>query len=701
MKGLRVLLSRPDLAVVAILVCAITVMIMPLPTWLVDLFLALNISASVLLVMVAFYLRSSVQFTTLPAVILLATLVRLSLSIAVTRLVLTQGYAGEIIQAFGRFVVGGDVLIGMVIFLIITVVQFIVIAKGSERVAEVAARFMLDAMPGKQLAIDADVRNGQLSQDDARSRRSELERESHLYGAMDGAMKFVKGDAIAGIVIIVVNLLGGLAIGMLQRGMSFSDAAHTYSILTIGDGLVAQIPALLIAVTAGTVVTRIAGTDSDNLGTEIIAQIVRDERAIILGGVVSLLLALVPGFPTVIFLAIGASLISVAVFRKRAVKRAAEASTEAAVVAAPPPAPSRLSLHLGTGLIALVDQDRLDRRLAQAVLELGGRIGIGFPTLGTRTDPLIEANNFRLDLDGVPLSFGSLPTGRLMLTDDRDHARLADIDVETCDPASGVPGRGWIDVGARDQLEAFGIGFAEMDAVLVMAIEAILAEHADSFMGIQEAKQILAQHEAQWGDLVRESQRILPLQKMADLFRRLLADGLSLTPMRAILETVVDSAGAGEDPATFAEDIRAGMRRQICYSHADQLRVIAAYMIDPDAEAAMRGGLRQSPHGPHLVLPGTTTAALVERIRSEFSVSRGPAPVLLTSQELRRHLRASLKNVGLSVPVLAFNDILPNFTVQPLGTIKVPQETGGMRAHAPVVPMNVAIANDHDAPVMA
>jgi type III secretion protein V len=260
---------RSDLAVVAVLIAAIMLMIVPMPTVAVDTLLAFNLGASVLLLMVAFYLQSPVQFSTLPAVILIATVFRLSLSIAITRLVPVQADAGEIIRTFGEFVVAGNIMVGLVIFLIITIVQFIVITKGAERIAEVAARFTLDAMPGKQMAIDADLRSGEIDQPTGRQRRRALEQESQLYGAMDGAMKFVKGDAVAGLVIIVINLVGGLVVGVMQHGMSFAQAGHTYSILTVGDGLVAQIPALFVSITAGTVVTRVAGGDADSLGGEI------------------------------------------------------------------------------------------------------------------------------------------------------------------------------------------------------------------------------------------------------------------------------------------------------------------------------------------------------------------------------------------------------------------------------------------------
>lgn len=309
---------RSDIVVMAFMILAVVMMVIPLPTLLVDGLIALNISFSLLVLIVAFYIGRPSEFSALPSIILLATLFRLSLSITTTRLILLQADAGEIVDTFGNFVIGGEVVVGLIVFLIITAAQFIVITKGSERVAEVAARFTLDAMPGKQMAIDADMRNGDIDAAEARARRSGLERESQLYGAMDGAMKFVKGDAITGLIIVFINLIGGLIVGMVKYDMVFADAARTYSLLTVGDGLIAQIPALLVSLGAGTVVTRVAGETDGNLGAEIFRQLGSNDRPLTLAGGVLLGGALVPGFPTVTFLALAAVFLGLGfVIRKR------------------------------------------------------------------------------------------------------------------------------------------------------------------------------------------------------------------------------------------------------------------------------------------------------------------------------------------------------------------------------------------------
>ncbi len=669
---LQRLAGRSDLVVVALLVATVMLMIVPLPTQAVDVLLAFNLGISVLLLMVAFYLHSPVQFSTLPAVILIATVFRLALSIAVTRLVLIQADAGDIISTFGNFVVAGNIVVGLVIFLIITVVQFIVITKGAERIAEVAARFTLDAMPGKQMAIDADLRSGELDQAAGRQRRRDLERESQLYGAMDGAMKFVKGDAIAGLVIIVVNLAGGLAIGTLQHGLSLAEAGRTYSILTVGDGLMAQIPALLVSITAATVVTRVGGGEGENLGAEIAAQLGRNGRALWLASVLAATLGFIPGFPLPIFLAIAAVFALLARAADRRQERAAAAAVApAAAVAAPVPA--RVQLVLSASLAAEADPQRLSIGIAARTLALGEELGVAFPRVEVVVAGL-EGGRFRLDLDGVPIAEGALPAGSLLLRDDAENAELAGV---AAIPGEALPGAArtlWVPDSSRGALASAGVGFAAAAEALAEAVPATLRRHAGQFIGIQETRQMLARMEAEWGDLVREALRVVPLQRVADLFRRLLDEGLSLRNLRGLLECLVENGAREQDVVMLAEAVRGGMRRQICHRHADSLRVIAAFIIDADAEGVLRGSVRQAGSGAHLALPDGTATALVERIRAEAAASRGPGPVVVTAMDVRRHLRSLLVNNGVHVAVLSFHDLLPEFTVQPLGTIRLSGE---------------------------
>jgi type III secretion protein V len=558
-------------------------------------------------------------------------------------------------------------MVGLVIFLIITIVQFIVITKGAERIAEVAARFTLDAMPGKQMAIDADLRAGEIEQATGRRRRADLERESQLYGAMDGAMKFVKGDAIAGLVIIVVNLVGGLVVGVAQHGMSLADAGHTYTILTVGDGLMAQIPALFISITAGTVVTRVAGGESDSLGGEIASQLGKDSRALWLAAAVAALSGFIPGFPTIVFLAIAASM---ALLARAARRRRIEAER-------PPPRPTiapldaRVQAHLSPALAREVEPPRLAAAVATGSLALSEELGLPVPPANMRVSALALERGFRVDLDGIPIGDGEVVADSLLLRDDAENAELASATLTQGRPLPGTTEALWVPIGQRNLLESAGVGFLETVEAAALSVTAALRQQAAQIVGVQETRQILAQGEQQFSDLVREAGRVVPVQRAADLFRRLLAEGLSLRNIRGLLESMLEHGAREQDPVLLAEAVRASMRRQICHTYADPMRMIGAFIVDADAEALLRGALQQVGGSAHLNLAEGTAAALVERVRAEVAASRGPGPVVLTAMDVRRHLRALLANSGVSTPVLSFHDLLPDYTVQPLGTIRL------------------------------
>ena len=671
MKTLARLGFRSDLTVVAVLIAAIALMIVPMPTVIVDTLLAINLGISVLLLMVAFYLQSPVQFSTLPAVILIATVFRLSLSIAITRLVLLQADAGAIIRTFGEFVVAGNIVVGLVVFLIITVVQFIVITKGAERIAEVAARFSLDAMPGKQMAIDADLRSGEIDQVAGRQRRRALEQESQLYGAMDGAMKFVKGDAIAGLIIIVINLVGGLVVGVMQHGMSFAQAGQTYSILTVGDGLVAQIPALFVSITAGTVVTRVGGGEADSLGGEITMQLGKDNRALWLAAGIAALIGFMPGFPTIIFLAVAVGL---GLMARASARRQTAQKEDVRPKPAMPSPPARVHVVVSFALAAEFTIDRLRVAVARSAATLARELGIPVPTADVQTGALPD-RGFRVDFDGVPLGDGEIPLDSLLLRDEPENAELAGVIAAQGRALPGVAEPAWVPVTQRSLLAASGVGTMDPVDVVGYAMVHALRRHASQIIGIQEARQILAAGEQQWGELVREVQRVVPLQRAADLFRRLLDEGLSLRNLRGLLESMLEHAAREQDPAAFAEVVRAGMRRQICHAYAGPLGIIGAFIVDAEAELLLRNAVQQMGNGARLNLAEGAMAALVERVRAEMSVSRGPGPVVLTAVDLRRHLRGLLVNNGVDAPVLSFHDLLPDFTVQPLGTIRLSGDT--------------------------
>ena len=676
----RLAAQRTDVVIVAFMLMAIAMMIIPLPTYLVDVLIAINIALSMLVLIVAFYISTPVELSTLPPLILLSTLFRLALSISTTRLILLQGDAGNIVEAFGEFVIAGELVVGLVIFLIITVAQFIVITKGAERVAEVAARFTLDAMPGKQMSIDNDLRNGDIDQAEARRRRSNLQRESQLFGAMDGSMKFVKGDAIAALVILAVNLIGGLMIGMLKRDMSFAEAAQVYSLLTVGDGLVAQIPALLIAVAAGTVVTRVSsGEEGADLGSEIIGQLASGQRALSLTALILVAMAFVPGFPAAVFLGVALLLGGAAFMIRRAEHRQvavqAEATAEldkpAAEVETPAvPQNSRIQLRIGSALAAAIALHPFQQRLDSLRNEMHEDLGIEFPLPIVHLDPAAKPGAFRIEVEGIPLEEGELLLDQVLLVDDPLHLELLDIQpVEARSPLSRGPAL-WIDVARRTQLDEAGIDYMLPEEVLKCLLERTLRRHAGDFLGIQEARQLLARMEEDYPELVREASRVVPLQRLAEALRGLVREGVSIRNSRALLEAMVEWSGADSDTQALIEHLRRALARQISHQHADANRVIAAFVIGPRALGKLLDGVSEQ----DVARAGPPSRELFRRLLRELRHSCDALPeprdaVLVVHPRLRPFLARMCAREELEIAVLSFAELASGYNLQAIKVI--------------------------------
>ncbi|WP_120995995.1 type III secretion system export apparatus subunit SctV [Stutzerimonas urumqiensis] len=681
--------GRSDVVIAAFMLLAVTMMVIPLPTWLVDLLIGVNIAFSLLVLVVAFYLSRSVDFSALPPVILLSTLFRLALSITTTRLILLEGDAGEIVQAFGEFVIAGEVVIGLVVFLIITVAQFLVITKGSERVAEVAARFTLDAMPGKQMSIDNDLRNGDIDQQEARLRRSRLERESQLYGAMDGAMKFVKGDAIAGLVILCVNLFGGWAIGMLDRGMPFGEALHTYSLLTVGDGLIAQIPALLIAVAAGTVVTRVASDDERDLGSEIVGQMGANPKALGLTSAILLAVAFVPSFPAPVFLVLSVLLGGCAYRQVRRERPepvladstpAAGLASDTAPVALEPGGPTplelgdtacRVTLWLGPTVEQGMPLATVRAQAEQARERVMEELGIELPRVGVRCDPRAGEGRVGVDVDGVPVAETSVVPGGLQILDDEITLALADVEPLRLPPLAGRREALWADAAARGAMTEAGVAFRSLDEALGDYLAQTLRRYAAEFVGIQETRQLLARMEADYPELVKEAQRAVSLQRTSEVLRRLLDEGISLRNLRVLLEALVEWGGRDLEIHVLSEHVRAALARHICHRYADGNRVIAAYTLTRPLEEAIRQILRRS---DRQVLPESLSRGVLSQLQGHLDgLSGSLEPVVMTSPDIRRYLRQLLVRHGLDVAVLSYQDLTREFSVQPLAPVELPR----------------------------
>lgn len=690
--------QRSDVIVAAFMVLAVVMMIIPLPTALVDTLIGINIGFSLLILVVAFYISHPVEFSSLPPVILLATLFRLALSITTTRLILLEGDAGQIVSAFGNFVIAGEVVIGMVVFLIITVAQFLVITKGSERVAEVAARFTLDAMPGKQMSIDNDLRNGDIDPAEARRRRSLLESESQLYGAMDGAMKFVKGDAIAGLVILFVNLIGGLSIGMLEHDMPFGDAVETYSLLTVGDGLIAQIPALLISVGAGTVVTRVSSDNSSDLGSEIIGQLGNNTKALALTATVLFCAAFVPGFPTGVFLVLSALLGGAALLLHRRHRRhqadatetpqamesevadaaspaEAQHGTSQPEVANDDPRRHRVMLCLGAGLADALSLDIL-REGIQATRERVERdLGIAIPRVGLRLEPALAAQHFAIELDEVPILNAELPASRILLDDDASALELLEL-APLSQPA--LVGRGawhWLPESAGPVLTDAGIRFRTPDRVLERCLERTLTRYAGEFIGIQEARALLSQMEAGYAELVTEAVRVVSLQKMAEILRRLVNEGVPIRAMRTILEAMVTWGAQESSSARLSDRIRMAMARQICHRHARSDRVLPAWVATRPLEEALRAAQR---HGENPSVRSGLPAPLSRALNGWFqqqleALDSDLHPVVVIAGDVRAALQQWLKQHDIDLPVMAWQEIAPEFSLQAIAQVRLPK----------------------------
>ena len=611
--------NRQEIALVVLLVLTMAMMILPMPTVLADVLIATNISLSLVLMMVAIHIAAPVEFSTLPTLILVTTAFRLSLSITTSRMVLVQADAGEIIHTFGEFVIAGNVVVGLVIYLIITIVQFVVISKGSERVAEVAARFTLDALPGKQISIDTDLKNGDIEQAEARRRRALLERESQLFGAMDGAMKFVKGDSIASLVIIVINLIGGIAIGCLQNGMSFGKAVQTYSLLAVGDGLIAQIPALLISLAAGVIVTRTTSESGSNLGQDIMAQITAEPRVLQVSTVVLVALAFVPGFPTAVFLTLAILLGSagwlLAHRAGRERERRFEASRKAELAA---PEAARLGVILGADLGG--EADATDKALDGMRLALGGRLGISIPRLRLADETASDAGSWRLDVNGVPTQEGHCAN----------------------------------------------------KAELVAALEGAVQRIAGQFIGIQETQRILHGMESAYPDLVREATKSAPLSRLSEVLRRLLDEQVSVANMRAILEAIAEWAPREQNTAIVTEHVRAALRQQISFALAGHGKILPVVLLEARLDEALRGAVHATPVGTNLVLDHPTSERLLTALKAFAAQPRQAqmTPAVLASSDLRRHLRALLGRYGLALPVITQAEMAPDLRLEIIGTVR-------------------------------
>jgi flagellar biosynthesis protein FlhA len=660
----------------AAIVCIVVMMVVPLPAVLLDLLLVLNLSGAVLILLLSMYVQKALDFSTFPSLLLVATMFRLALNVSSTRLVLLHGYAGKVIESFGHVVIGGSVVVGLVIFLILVVIQFVVITNGAGRVAEVGARFTLDAMPGKQMAIDADLNAGAIDDDEARRRRREVGAEADFYGAMDGASKFVKGDAIAAIIITFINLFGGFVVGVVQHHMPIGDAIQNYSVLSVGDGLVSQIPALLISIASGLIVTRSA-TDGD-MGSDLIAQFGRQRQALqvaafCIGGI-----ALIPGLPKVPFLLVGGGLWVVASRIKKA------DATEAAAAEAEASAPAEnteadlttemrvepLELEVAFGLMDLVDPDRggdLLTRVRSLRRKIALELGVVVPPVRTRDNIELPPHGYVIRVHGVEVGRGEAPAGQVLVLGDLPDGIPG---TPTRDPVFGLEAH-WVPREFGPQAELNGSTVIDRGSVITAHLAEVVRDNAGRLLSRQDVKELVNAIAATDPALAEElGGNNLSLGEVQRILQALLEEGVGVRDLVRILETATERARVSKDIEGMTEAVRAALGPAISSAHAQGGR-LAVMTVEPLLEHTLLESLRTGEQGSFLALDPETAEAFALKVATTAreAEERGVRPVLVCSAQLRPAVRRLTKNVVPGLPVLAYGEIGSQLELETMGVI--------------------------------
>ncbi|CCU80767.1 Flagellar biosynthesis protein FlhA [Halanaerobium saccharolyticum subsp. saccharolyticum DSM 6643] len=672
----------------ALMVVSIIVMfIIPLPTMLLDMLLAANVTFAMVIILVSIYTTEPLDLSVFPSLLLFATLFRLGLNVSTTRLILGQGYAGEIIMSFGDFVVGGNYVVGLIIFLIIVIIQFVVITKGAERVAEVAARFTLDAMPGKQMSIDADLNAGVIDEIEAKKEREKIRQEADFYGAMDGASKFVKGDAIAGIIITFINIVGGLVIGVLQQGMGFAEAAQTYILLTVGDGLVSQIPALLISTATGMVVTRAAS--DNNMGNEMTEQLLKQPKALFIASGVLLVIGFVPGLPTLpfMFLAIFIGVLAYLIVRIAA-EQPAEVEKKQKKQRQMTEAEKqemkqeelkqlikvdKLEIEVGYNLISLVlpeqGGDFLDR-VSNIRKQIAVELGIILPPIRIVDNLQLPPDIYKIKLHGVELSQYELYTDKFLAMDPGNT--FEDIPgIETEEPAFGTEAL-WIEESQKENAELANYTVVDPGSVMATHLTEIIREHAYELLGRKEVKKLIdnykEENEAVIDELIPDLMKLGEIQK---ILQNLLWENIPIKNLIIILETLADHAGRTNDQSILTEYVRQGLSRQISNQFTAEDDTLYAITIDPGQEEKLINSVEQSDQGRFLSLEPAEAQALINKVvnQAKSLLETGKEPILLTSPMLRRPLKEMVHRTFSELIVLSFNELESDVNLQVQGVV--------------------------------
>jgi flagellar biosynthesis protein FlhA len=674
--------ANTDIWVSVGIIGILMVMIIPLPTSVLDILLALNISLAILIILVTIYVVKPLDFSSFPSLLLITTLFRLALNIASTRLILLNGHtgllaAGKVIKGFGSFVVGGNPTVGLVVFVILVVINFVVITKGSGRIAEVAARFTLDAMPGKQMSIDADLNAGMIDEHVAKKRRAEISREAEFYGAMDGASKFVRGDAIAGIIITIVNIVGGLIIGVLQKGLDISTAAQNYTILTIGDGLVSQIPALVISTGAGILVTR-ASSEGENIGTELPKQLGFQPRALTIASVIIFLFSFIPGMPSFPFLLLAGSIF---LFSRLA------ASQKAGKVLEKESAPKEtkpeltheeierllpldpLELEIGYGIIPIVDnkvQGNLLDRIRALRKQFATEMGLIMPSLHIRDNLELKPNEYIFCIKGNEVARGELISDHLLAIDPGD-ARGKIEGIKTKDPAFGLPAI-WISPDRKAAAELAEYTVVEPAGILTTHLSEVVRQHGYEFLGRQEIQRLMDNLSKTNPKVVDE---LVPGLLSLGSLQKLLREQVSIRDLLSIIETLADYAPMTKDTDILTEYVRQKLARSITKPYLMGKKTLKVLNLKPSVEDIISKGINQTDYGAYLALGPKEARKIVDQIKKgvDGMTVKIEQPVILCSTAIRRHLKKLCDSFHVQVAVFSHNEIPSGLEIQSLGEI--------------------------------
>ncbi|HXL04574.1 MAG TPA: flagellar biosynthesis protein FlhA [Bacillota bacterium] len=682
-QNLSRLSKYSDILVAGLVVLILVMMVVPLPAFLLDALLVFNITCALVILLLTMYTKDALEFSSFPSMLLIATLFRLALNVSSTRLILLHGYAGHVIEAFGNFVVGGNYIVGMVVFIILVIIQFVVITNGAGRVAEVAARFTLDAMPGKQMAIDADLNAGLIDEEEARLRRRTIELEADFYGAMDGASKFVRGDAIAGVVITLVNIIGGIVIGIVQLGLPVQEALQRYALLTVGDGLVSQIPALLISTATGIIVTRAAAQSS--FGQEVTGQLLAQPRALAIATVLLFIFGLVPGLPKVPFFALaamsGALTYVVSIYKEAEVKAGKESKEQAPQARQPESvmpllAVDPLELEIGYGLLSFADETSEDggllRRVTMVRRQIALELGLVLPHVRIRDNIQLPPTNYVIKIHGVEVAQGEIMVDHYLAMDSGIVTQPVS-GIETSEPAFGLPAL-WITRSEKERAEMAGYTVVDPVSVIVTHLTEVIRRHAAELLGRQDTADLIENVRKTKPAVVDELiPNLMTIGEVQKVLQNLLREGVPIRNISRILETLGDYAGVTRDPDILTEYARSSLARVISSRYRGPDGEIVVATVDPEIEERIAKLMEAGPDTRMTGQDANFTQAVVSKVADMAGkmAGSGHQPIILTRPGVRFYLKRMIERVLPNVVVLSYSEITDDEKVRSVGMVSL------------------------------